>query len=260
MMSKTMKRTIGLALGLAMLLGLTGCSAASGGSSAAPAAPAPAASASASTEGVTVSGSGTIRLAPDMASVTFGVMTQEASAEEAQNKNTEAVNHVIEVLTGLGVEEKSIRTTYYSMYPQYDWSDGEEQRITGYNVTTSMTVQDQKLEDVGEILSACVEAGINNVDNVSFFCSSYDEAYKQALEQAVAASRDKAEALAAAAGKKLGEPVVISEGWHDTSARYGQAVNMSAAYDMEEAKGGGPSLQPGETEITANVTVTYEMK
>ena len=143
------------------------------------------------------------------------------------------------------------------MYPQYDWSDGE-QRITGYNVTTTMTVQDQNIEDLGTLLSACVAAGINNVDSVSFLCSGYDEAYRQALAQAVADSRLKAEALAQAAGKTLGEPVTITEGWQDTSARYGRNAEVPLSA-QESADAAGPSFQPGETEITANVTVTYRM-
>ena len=209
---------------------------------------------------ITVSASSTVRLVPDKATVTFGVTTQELTAELAQSKNSEAVNKVIEVLTLRGVEEKSIRTINYSMYPQYDWPEGGEQRIIGYTVYTTMSVQDQAIEDLGNLLSACVAAGINNVDNVSFLCSNYDEAYRQALAQAVADSREKAEALAAAAGKTLDEVLVITEGWQDTSARYGRTVNTSAAFKEAAMDAGAPSIQPGETEITANVTVTYRMK
>ena len=249
-MKHIIKIAVCAALGIAVLLGLTGCGAASAES----------APANEPVSEVTVSASSTVRLAPDKATVSFGVTTQEQTAELAQSKNSEAVQNVIDVLTGRGVEEKSIRTTYYSMYPQYDWSDGGEQRIIGYNVTTSMSVQDQNIEDLGTLLSACVAAGITNIDNVSFLCSGYDEAYRQALAQAVADSRLKAEALAHAAGKTLGEPVTITEGWQDTSARYGQASGM--AFSVEAAKdtaAAAPSLQPGETEIVANVTVTYRM-
>ena len=165
---------------------------------------------------------------------------------------------MIAVLTERGTEEKSIRTTGYSMYPRYDWSDYGDQRIIGYQVTTTMTVQDQDIEDLGALLSACVAAGINDVDTVRFLCSDYDEAYRQALAQAVAASREKAEVLAEAAGKKLGGAVSIVEGWQDSSARYGRNTEVSLA-KQESADAAGPILQPGESEIRANVTVTYRM-
>ena len=235
-------------LGLALLLTATGCGA----------------TASSTTETateITVSASSTVRLVPDKATVSFGVTTRENTAEAAQSKNSEAVDHVIEVLTERGVEEKSIRTTYYSLYPQYDWSSNGEQRIIGYSVTTTMSVQDQDIEELGKLLSACVAAGINNVDNVSFLCSGYDEAYSQALTQAVAAAREKAEVLAAAAGKALGEATGITEGWQDLSARYGRSVNSSFAFAEEaEMDRAVPAFQPGESEINANVTVTYQMR
>lgn len=209
---------------------------------------------------ITVSSSATVRLAPDKATISFGVNTQRETAEEAQSANTEAVNRVIAVLTENGVSEQSIRTTYYNMYPQYDYTGNGEERLTGYSVSTTLSVQDQDISELGKLLSACVSAGINNVDSVQFFCSGYDEAYQQALEQAVTDSKEKAETLAAAAGKQLDEVVTVTEGWQDTSARYGRDANISMAAAEEADAGGGLTFQPGESEIVANVTVTYRVK
>ena len=243
---------LSLALSGALLLGLTGCGAA-------PASAAPASAPADAREEITVTASGSVMLVPDKASVSFGVSTRENSAEAAQSKNSEDVQKVMDVLTAHGVEEKSIRTVNYNLYPQYDYSEMGEQRIVGYVVYTTLNVQDQDIDALGTLLSACVAAGVNNVDSVIFTCSGYDEAYREALGQAVAASKDKAQALADAAGRKLGEAVAIVEGWQDVSARYDRGVNTSlkAEAAMDAA---GPVLQPGETEIRANVTVTYSMK
>lgn len=212
---------------------------------------------SASPAEVTVSASGSVRLTPDKASVSFGVTTQEESAELAQSKNSEAVDQVIAVLILRGIEEKSIRTTNYSMYPQYDYSDGVSQ-VVGYSVCTTLLIQDQDIESVGKLLSDCVAAGVNHVDQVTFLCSGYDEAYCEALTAAVENARVKAEVLAKAAGKTLGEVVSVTEGWQDSSARYDKsAVYQYAAMDSAAR---APSFMPGETEISANVTVTYAIK
>lgn len=228
-----------------LLAGLAGCGAAPTGET--PAEPA-----------ITVSASASVTLVPDKATVSFGVTTQEQTPELAQNKNSEAVKNVMDVLTGRGVEEKSIRTTSYNMYPQYDWSDNE-QKIVGYVVTTSMSVQDQDIEAVGKLLAACVDAGANRIDSVVFLCSGYDEAYRQALAKAVETARGKAEALAAAAGKTPGDAVSVTEGWQDISAKYGRSVDVPYAVNEASDAAGPIILQPGETEIQANVTVTYRM-
>ena len=209
---------------------------------------------------ITVSASGTVTLVPDKASASFAVVTEEATSEEAQKKNNEIVNKVMETLKSMGVEEKSIRTTGYDLYPRYDYTPGEKERIIGYTLTTSVTVTDQDLDRVGSVISACIKAGANRVNNVRFLCSGYDEAYLQALTKAMEASKLKADTLAAAAGRTLAEAVTISEGWQDTSARYGRNVSVPMAAEEAAFDSAAVSMQPGETEITANVTVTYRMK
>lgn len=205
---------------------------------------------------VTVSASSSVMVTPDKATVSFGVTTQEETAAAAQSKNSEAVNKVIEALTARGVEEKSIRTEGYSMYPDYDYSESGDQKIIGYTVRTSLCIEDQEIGQLGELFADCVAAGINSVDNVSFLCSSYDEAYEQALTDAVAAARSKALVLAGAEGRELGEAVSITEGMQDTWARYDKSSAMSFAVEesMDEAI---PSFQPGESEISASVTISY---
>ena len=249
-MKKTMTALACAALILALILGLAGCGAATSVNVAAPE----------TQPGITVSASASVRLVPDKASVTFAVTTQGDTAQQAQQENAESVNRVMDVLTERGIEEKSIRTQGYDMYPLYDWSEDGDQRIIGYDVTTTMTVQDQNIEDLGSLLSACVEAGINDIDYVKFLCSGYDEAYLQALAEAIKEAKAEAEALAAASGKKLGDPITITEGYQDTSARYGKTAANAPMADEADYEMAAVVFQPGETEITANVTVTYGMK
>lgn len=241
-----MKKLIAVtALALALSLALTACTAA-----AAPASTAP-------EETITVSASATVKLAPDKAAVSFGVNTEASTAEKAQTENAEKVDRVIAVLTERGVAEKSIRTTDYSMYPRYNY-DSYTQKLIGYTVSTTLTVQDQDIDTVGKLLSDCVAAGINNVNSITFQCSTYDEAYRQALADAVAAARQKAETLASAAGKTVGDAVTVTEGWQDTSARYTRGANLYVEEAMADKA--AVSLMPGESEIAASVTVTYRMK
>lgn len=244
-----MHRKIVLLPMLALVLALTAC-----GASAAPSGN----TATAAEDTITVTASGTVHLVPDKAAVTFGVTTEASAADKAQSENTEKVNQVIAVLTERGVEEKSIRTANYNMYPRYSY-ESNTQRLIGYTVCTTLSIQDQSIDDVGKLLSDCVAAGINQVDSVSFLCSTYDAAYNDALTQAVDTARQKAEVLARAAGKTLGDAVTVTEGWQNTSARYARSANLY----MEEAMAADSasiSLMPGETEIAANVTVTFRMQ
>ena len=209
---------------------------------------------------VTVTATGTVRLVPDRAELSLGITNSDQKPETAQKKNTEQVNRVIEALKKQGVEEKSIRTDGYNLYPRYEYRDGQD-KLAGYEVSTILNVGDLTLEQAGTVLSAAVDAGVTNVNSVRYLCSGYDEAYEEALQKAVAAAERKAGVLASAAGQKLSKAVAVTEGYQDMSARYSRSMNGMAKEEAAVAMGADSvGLMPGETEIRAVVTVTYQMR
>ncbi len=205
---------------------------------------------------ISVSASKSIKVVPDMAQFAFGVTNTDKDATKAQKANTKAVNDVIDTLKKFGVSEKSITTSGYSMYPQYDYS-GDTRKLTGYEVRTTLTVNDQTVEDAGTIITKCVEAGINDIDYINFLCTDYDDVYLEALAEATKTAYDKADVIAKASGMRIANVVSVSEGYQDTSASY----RSSSAMTANLAEGTADlSVMAGETEITANVTAIYEMK
>lgn len=209
---------------------------------------------------VTVSGKYTVYSTPDKAEIHLGVRTQEADAQTAQQKNTETVDKVIEAIKALGVDEKSIRTTGYNIWQEYNY---ETDKVRGYTVTTSLTIKDLEIDLAGSVISESIAAGVNEMNGISYSCSDYDKAYAEALASAVDAAKEKADVLAKAAGKELGDVQAIVEGYQDMSARYSRSnVTMDTATAKEEAALGSmaASVMPGESEINAEVTVTYYLK
>lgn len=205
---------------------------------------------------VMVSSIGKITVIPDMAELTFGVDTEDTDVEYAQEKNSRETEKVIEKLKDLGIDEKSIKTSGYDIYTQYDYDDDGKSRVSGYTVSTMLTVSDIKVEDAGHIISQCVKAGINSMNGISYSCSGYDEAYKEALAKAVKGASEKAEVLAEASGKKLGDVVTIVEGYQNTDLeyRYLDAEALKNSYEAADAV-----VMPGESDIEADITVTYGM-
>lgn len=208
---------------------------------------------------VTVNASSEVKAVPDRASFSVDVVVQGETAEDAQSAASEPVDAVMAALSKLGIEDKSIQTTYTGVSPLYDWS-GETQRIVGYESRTSITVSDVAVDDVTAAMEACVTAGATSTSGPNYYASSYDDAYAQALAQAIEASRVKAAVMAEAAGVSLGEVVSITEGYQNTSYRYVEsAAAMEMAVTVDEAGAGAAKLAPGEVSIEAQVTVTYAL-
>ena len=113
------------------------------------------------------------------------------------------------------------------------------------------------MDQVGEVLTQSVDAGVNNIQSISYLSSEYDTAYQEALSLAVAAARTKAEALAQAEGCTVGEILSIQETSGYTQARYNDtALAQSTMSAAEESV----SIMPGELDIEASVVVEFSMQ
>ncbi|MBO6308927.1 MAG: SIMPL domain-containing protein [Oribacterium sp.] len=204
---------------------------------------------------VTVSSVGKVTVIPDMAEISFGIDTEDADVKIAQSRNSSEAQKVVDKLKELGIDEKSIKTTYYDIYPQYDYDDYGDSRITGYNVSTTLTVSDIKVSDAGNIISQCVDAGVNNMNGISYSYSAYDDVYGEALTEAIKEAGEKAEIIAAASGKSLGRIISITEGYQDSYLQYRDSKSVYSN-SVEEADA---VIMPGESDVEANVTIVYAL-
>lgn len=229
---------------------------------------------------ITVTANSEVKVVPDKAEIGVSVTTQAATAQDTQDQNTTAVNAVIEALAQLGIDETSIQTTDTWLNPRYDYSgavtytepaaavaDSEvtteaapaigsdtSTNIVGYEMTTRLSISDLNIDQVGETISACIAAGANNTDGIRYYSSKYDATYQEALTAAVEAARAKAEVLASAGGVSLGSVYSITEGYQNTAYRYDTGAAMESAVADSAMK-----VMPGEVNVSASVTVSYEI-
>lgn len=201
---------------------------------------------------VTVSGQGSVTVTPDMASIILGVQTTNESSEEAQTENSSAISDVTDALMDAGVSESDIQTTSYDIYSSYDYSNGSAE-LTGYTVSTILSISSLDTDEVGELIDAAVKAGANVVDGISYEYSDAEGAYDQALETAIERAQDKAEQIAEKAGAKLGNIVSISE----EESSYGNSDVRT--YDAITEDSSSLNVFAGQTSVSASVSVTYEL-
>lgn len=195
--------------------------------------------------GITVNGTGTITSVPDEATFTVGVQTQGATAREALASNSQQTRRVIDAVRSAGVAKGDLQTQNVSVSANYT----DESRIDGYTATNSVLVTIHGLSTAGKVLDAATNAGANEVYGPSLSRSDAEKLQAKALREAVGAARQKAEALAAAAGVSLGRVTAISEGFSGGPEPY-------YANDLRAMKAEAP-IEPGTQDIQASVTVTF---
>jgi uncharacterized protein YggE len=198
---------------------------------------------------ITVHGTGTVTLTPDMASVVLGVDSRQPSAKAAQAGASSAMNAVIAAVRKHNVAAADMATVNVSLGPVYDYSNSS-QKLVGWDANQSLSVKVRNLSDTGSLIDDAVTAGATQVQGVSLTVANPDTATAQARTAAVADAKARAQALATAAGVTLGSPVSISE----TSAPSPMAVPaMAAGAAVDKSL----TIVPGSFEVTVDVDITY---
>ena len=157
---------------------------------------------------VTVTGTATIKSAPDEAVVSLGVQTNATTADGAMQQNATRMAHVLGALGGFGISKSDIATSDVSLYPNYK-SDGNA--VSGYQASNSVEVTVRDMGRVGKVIDTAVGAGANLAGGIQFRVSDQNHGLNDALAAAVKDSRGKAEVLAGAGGAQLGSVVSIDE-------------------------------------------------
>jgi uncharacterized protein YggE len=190
-----------------------------------------------------------VSAAPDQATIQLGVTTQATTAAAALTQNSTDTAAVIASVIALGVAEKDIQTSNFSVYPTYDTSGT---RITGYQVSNSVTVTIRDLVKAGTLLDQVVQAGANNITGLNFSIADTSALVSEARIRAFDAAKAKAEAMAKAAGVELGEIISVTESSQNAQSYPMARVAMDA---MAEAP-----IQAGTQDITVDVSIVYALR
>ncbi len=206
---------------------------------------------------IAVSGTGMATLVPDIASFSAGVTETNASVADVQNSVNTKTNAIIDALRQGGVNvDKDVKTSGYSVQPQYTYPQNGTPVLTGYRVTNNLNVTVRDITKVGQLLDAVTKAGANQVGSVSFGLADPEAASRVAREQAVQNARDKADTLAKATGVSVGIVMTIN----DESMTPPPPRPIAAAPAANAAAGSAaapPPIQTGETTVSVTVRVTY---
>lgn len=202
---------------------------------------------------IVVSGEATVRRAPDLAVVTLAVTVRAPEVEPARETANARASAILAQLRALGIPETDVSAPSLIVHPTYDYRHGA--RLTGHEASRPMTIRVRDLAALGPLLDGLVDDGVTQVHGTTMELAQADAAAREALGAAVVAARSRAEALAAAAGLRLGEPLRIEE---ETSG-FAPMPRMMA---LAQGTPGAPApteVAAGEVEITARIRAWFAL-
>ena len=203
---------------------------------------------------ITVSGEATIAAEPDQAEIDIGVVTQARTAPEASKENAERLSRVLAEVKKLLGKGDEVKTSGYALGPTYRYPQGGKPEIVGYTASNTVRIKTTNLSLVGRLIDASMQAGANNVNRLVFNLKDEVAAQLEALRQASAKAKTKAEAIAASLGLKIVRVISINEGERTVQPIYRQAMTARA-----EAAPAPTPVEPGTVDVRSTVSMTVEV-
>lgn len=206
---------------------------------------------------LSVVGEGKIDATPDTAYVDAGIsVTNARTVEEVQKKIDEVNNNIIDSLQGLGIKKEDIKTSNYSINPNYTYEQSGN-KINGYNGNVTISIKIRDMKKVSDVVTKVTAGGANQVNGVRFAIDEPEKLREEVRDKAIANAKEQASKLAKKLGIRLGKIVNIVESNQDVRPipMYETALKMGGtAVDLV------PQIEPGTQTITSVVTLFFERK
>ena len=195
-----------------------------------------------------------VRVVPDMATLTLGVVTEAANAKSAADDNARRATDVVSALARAGVTGKDVHTQALTISPIYDNRPSETPRIRAYRATNQIVVTTTNLGQVGQLLDEATRAGANVAGDLRFGLvdpgTAQTAAYRQATREALA----RATAMAEAIGKRIVRVVEIR------TIDLGTPRPLVMEMARTAAAPASTPVEPGELSVQARVMVRAEFQ
>lgn len=210
---------------------------------------------------MTVQGYAMLRKPADELQLDLGVISRAKTVNDALKMNNQKINRVIQELQDIGLARSEYQTSQFAIQPIYttppknppeNWTA----TIDGYEVTNQINIQTSKLELAGSIIDRTTQMGTNSVDHISFNLKNRRAHQAEVLALATQYAIEDAQQLAQAAHVQLLRILSISL---NQTHPFPQPRMAMYAFKSAEAADSSTSIIPGDVEISASVTITYEI-
>jgi uncharacterized protein len=210
-------------------------------------------------ESISVSGFGEAVGNPDMATVELGVETEADNVAAAVDLSNQTVKQVTQALIGAGLAATDVQSTQFNVWREegFDRLTGQPTDEVTFHVDSTVRIKVRDIDQISSMIQTGLDGGATNVFGLTFGIDDSSELEAEARLLALDDAEDRAQQLAGALGKTLGEPIIVSELVAGSPLGF---VSEAALFRGMGSGGGGPPLSPGELSVGVQVDVMYAVE
>jgi uncharacterized protein YggE len=167
------------------------------------------------------------------------------------------MNSIIAALKKLGVAEKDLKTSSYNIYPEYDWIN-DVSTFKDYRVEQNLDIKIRDTAKISDVLNAIGTLKADYIGQLAFTVDDIEKIKQQAKVEAIKDAKAKASEMSATLGVKLGKVMNFSDSSY-TPIPFDYSYGVKSSELAMPSAAPAPSIQTGESEITSNVSITFEL-
>ena len=212
---------------------------------------------------VEVSGSGTVTIEADTATIRAAVVTRAKDVQEAAAQNAEKMNAIQSALKENGIKTEDISSENFFVYQETKYNSKTQENVPGdYKVTNQIAVSVKDIAKIGSIVDVCLKSGANSLSSITYGVTNPQAAEKQARTFVIKQAESNANLLAGASGAQLGRILQIKETSRplpvNHSMKTAAVSDLSAgeSYSNEMAT----TISNAKSVITVNIDAVYQLR
>ena len=205
-----------------------------------------------------VGADGKFEAAPDTAELQMNVSVQDNKPQGAYEQASKDVDQIRQVLRANGIDSKAATVGFFSVQPVYEWNP--KQRLTGYRVTTDVTLKLKDFSKVGPITQQLADANVSETQTLNYTLENIDEAKNKAVEDAYRRARNSADTIARASGRSLGELSYASVDTFENPRIVMPMARPMAKMNAMVTPTPTEQFTPQNVTVTAHVNALFDLK
>lgn len=207
---------------------------------------------------ISISESKTVEIAPNQAEISIGIETSNVSLQKASEDNKRIANKVYTSLKAMLGTEDSIKTSNYSVYPQYIYTKDNKKLLDKYVVSNTVIIKTKKINLVSKLIDTATAQGATNVANLQFSAVGYEDSCDDTLAELTKKAYNKANVIAKSINSQITGIKSINVSCNSEN-NYRPMYGMMKA-SMEDAAGASTPIESGKLKIYANVDTSFYVK